>query len=654
MKKFFLLGAIALLGLASACVEQISTDNPNYNPERGEVKTTFVFNIATSAATKATADEVQATADNKFRGMEGMVLYMSKGYGTAYLPAPYQYNLGDLTPIYEDKNYTVANADGNTLGADDSRRVYKMNIPIGVDNMVFYAKAKAKEGSNNKTTYSVSPNKDQTNFKLEAIKADADFTTGTPKAIIDILNSFSSLINEWSTTDDVTLATAFKNYFTTNETLRQASGPAVLRTMQDLYNLVKAAQAPADGEQATLAYKIKSAILEKFNADNDGVLTYKTADLLKFPFEDLGLPVGVAQVKCDWSEATSDAPSVPTEFKWINPSNTIENELNDQGAVIANNAIDFKNIMFPAEICYWADSQIRVSNTEGVEEAEDYYPNGVANWDSWTGATGNWLDWATNKAVTKDTRAVALKSNVLYGTALAKFIVKMGESGHSEGNTIFLDNRKALVPALSDQKVTIDGTNSYFKVTGILIGGQPKQVAWNFLPASIDNNKTGVIYDHVFDYNGALDASKAYYVPVFDNYSTATTQDVVYFALELENNTGKDFYGKDNVIYDGGKFYLTGKLQLPSNTSIAALGALADKGYRLPPVTTEPDQNGKWMAVTPRIFIQDFVTEITATLGPNALKHAYATIPDLRPINMYFGLSVDLSWKAGAALSVEL
>jgi hypothetical protein len=657
MKKFFFfLSTIALLGLASACVEQISSDNPNYNPERGEVKTTFVFNIATSAATKATADEVQATADNSFRGMEGMVLYMSKGYTSEdYLPAPYQYNLGDLTPtgtitgpIYGDDNYNVASA----IDASDSRRVYKMNMPVGVDNMVFYAKAKAKEGSNNKTTYQVTPKKSTTFFELEAIQANADFSSGSAATILGILNSFSSLISEWSTTDDVTLATAFKNYFTTNETLRQASGPAVLRTMQDLYKIVKS----ADETGTTLAGKIKAAILGNFDATDAGVLSYKTDALKKFPFEDLGLPVGVAQVKCSWTEASSTDPSVPDKFAWINPSNTIADDNSNSDQVVVN-AIDVKNIMYPAEICYWADSPIRVSNTEGVEDDENYYPNGVANWDNdnmWKvttqgGATGNWLDWATYKAVTKDTRAVALKNNVLYGTALAKFIVKMGESGHSEGNNIFLDNRKALVPALSDNKITIDGTNSYFTVTGILIGGQPKRVAWNFLPASVENNKTGVIYDHVFDYTGKLDASKAYYVPVFDNYSSGGTQDVVYFALELENHTGMDFYGKDNVIYDGGKFYLTGKLQLPSGTTISALSDMATKGYRIPPLA-----NDNTMAVTPRIFIQDFVTEITATLGPNALKHAYATIPDLRPIEMYFGLSVDLSWKAGAPLSVEL
>ena len=650
MKKFFFfLSTIALLGLASACVEQISSDNPNYNPEKGEVKTNFIINVATTAQTKATAAEVQTTTNNSFRGMDAMTLYMKKGYGQIYLDSP-QYNLGEFSPIYEEENLTVAGA----ISSANSRRVYKMNIPTGVDNMVFYAKAKADENANNKTTYQVTPTKKTTFFKLEPIKANADFTTGSPATILEILNSFSSLITEWSGTDDVTLATAFKNYFTTSETLRQASGPAVLRTMQDLYKIVKS----ANEEGTTLAGKIKAAILVNFDADDNGVLTYQKDALLKFPFEDLGLPVGVAQVKCDWSTAT---PSVPTTFRWVNPSNTIA----DYTDPVANNAIDFKNIMFPAELCYWADSPIRVSNMEGVEEDENFYPKGddnTANWAKWDD-DNSWLakyGWDAGKTtVDRDTRAVALKNNILYGTALAKFIVQMGESNHPKGNTIFLDNRQQLVPALSDQEITIDGTNGYFTVTGILIGGQPKVVGWNFVADANDTNKptvsegetypdrTGVIYDHNFDYNGKIDASKSYYVPVFDNYVSGT-QEVVYFALELENHAD-DFYGKDNIIYKEGKFYLTGKLQLPANSSITDLNTLATKGYRIPPVTDAGS-----MTVTPRIFVQDFVTQITATLGPNVLKNAYATIPDLRSIEMYFGLSVDLSWKAGASLSVEL
>ena len=136
---------------------------------------------------------------------------------------------------------------------------------------------------------------------------------------------------------------------------------------------------------------------------------------------------------------------------------------------------------------------------------------------------------------------------------------------------------------------------------------------------------------------------------LLDNYNP-DQKDVVYFALELENHAG-DFYGKDNVIYDGGKFYLAGKLDLTEATTQPALAGLAN--YRIPPVTGT-GVAAKTNTNATRIFIQDFKTTIAVSLGTNALKNAYATIPDLRKIDMYLGLSVDLSWKTGAALSVEL
>lgn len=645
MKKiFFFLSAFALLGL-TACVEQMPV-NPNYNAERGEVKTNFIINVATEAQTKAAAADVQA--GTAFRGMEQIKLFVTKGYGTDYLAAPYQFDLGTLTPIYGEDNLTEASA----IDASNSRRVYKMTLPTGVDNMMFYAKAKAGREDYNKTTYTVTADKTTTNFKLEAIAADADFTKGSAKTILEILNAFSDIIPEWqatddpaSTTADVTLGNAFKNYFTTGETLRQGSGKAVLRTMQDLYNIVAPRSAaatnntPADPCQAVCA-NIKGVIEEYFEADgpdDDGkyTLAYQDdyADLLDFPEEELGLPAGSAQVKNEWTN------KVPGEFEWVNPANVME-----------ANTVAYANIMFPPELCYWANSPIRISNMEGVAADQNYYPVGgdatTPNWVKWND-DNSWLakyGWdATKTAVDKETRAVAMKNNVLYGNAVTKVTVKTSAEK-------LADNRKALVPHVSDQEITVAGK---FKVKGILIGGQPKQVEWNFVAAS-QADRTGVVYDNVTGTPAvSTTASAPFYVTVFDNYNPDNDNpDVVYFAIELENNAG-DFYGKDNIIYDGGTFYIAGKMELTADQKTALstgdLKTLADKGYRIPPV----DNTGK-MTATPRVFIQDFMTNLNITLGPNALKNAYATIPDLRPIEMYFGLSVDLSWKAGATFDVEL
>ncbi len=74
MKKiFFVLSAVALLGLAS-CVDKIDDSklNPTFDPDANTVKTAFTFNVATEAKTKSTRDIVQD--GQSFRGMTDMTL----------------------------------------------------------------------------------------------------------------------------------------------------------------------------------------------------------------------------------------------------------------------------------------------------------------------------------------------------------------------------------------------------------------------------------------------------------------------------------------------------------------------------------------------------------------------------------------------------
>lgn len=667
MKKFFLLGAIALLGLASACVEQMPA-NPNYDAEKSEVKTNFVINIANTAQTKATAADVQIGSD--FRGMEGIRLFMSKaGHAGAY-ETGYVYDLGtmtnDMVKYESEKNLTESGA----IDENNSRRVYNMAMPIGVNEMVFYAKAPTaaesstgtstaptKKLSKNQITYpfkaSTSTSGDpranaDIKFSLVPVTANSfDITTdASAVALLNILNGVAN-VDGWKNTEDVTLATAYSNYITTQkvvgtqtvyETLRQGSADAVKRTMEDLYNIV-------EKRTDAVSTAIKAAILGENNANftatastttSPAKLAYaaNSAIVTNFP-ENLGLPVGAAQVQC---AVTADAVT----FSYVSPtSNTI--------AVTGYDGLNYRNLMNPAELCYWASSPIRVSTFEGVPENEPYYPKNWSVWDAdanWLGTYG-WLQWSTtaNNAITKDTRAVALKNNVLYGNALAEFnVAKM--------KTSYKDNRNKLVPNLVDQDITFDGSEKYFKITGILIGGQPKTVDWNFVAVEGTPDRTGVVYDNTFNATittGTSGNIDPLYVILLDNYNP-DQKDVVYFALELENHAG-DFYGKDNVIYDGGKFYLAGKLDLTEATTQPALAGLAN--YRIPPVTGT-GVAAKTNTNATRIFIQDFKTTIAVSLGTNALKNAYATIPDLRKIDMYLGLSVDLSWKAGAALSVEL
>ena len=96
--------------------------------------------------------------------------------------------------------------------------------------------------------------------------------------------------------------------------------------------------------------------------------------------------------------------------------------------------------------------------------------------------------------------------------------------------------------------------------------------------------------------------------------------------LATYKNTGQDFYGKDGIVPNGGKFYLVGQLNPTSKT--------------LTNVTNVS------------VFLKDYTT--TATVKISSLQNAYNTIPDLRANEMELGLSVDLEWTTGVSYDVEI
>ena len=104
------------------------------------------------------------------------------------------------------------------------------------------------------------------------------------------------------------------------------------------------------------------------------------------------------------------------------------------------------------------------------------------------------------------------------------------------------------------------------------------------------------------------------------------SQDKVNIAIELVNNTGKNFEGADGIIYAGSKFYLVAPLN-PNGTSV-----------------TNDDNKS--------VFMKDYKT--TATLTISSLKNAYNGIPDLRSTSLQFGLAVNLEWQTGLSFDVSI
>lgn len=329
-----------------------------------------------------------------------------------------------------------------------------------------------------------------------------------------------------------------------------------------------------------------------------------------------------------------------------------------------------KSYFYPAELLYFGNSPIR---TSGADLQRNDYPQGSGtadnqwcNDDSWSNTT-----WTDNK-VTASTRSVAMKYNINYGVAVMQTKVKIkGDDGYIYDNNHNVQVEKLGEAAGNEKDNKLAVEDDMFVLTGIIIGGQPEAIGWDHLPAKVqigtdsenDNApimgyKYGFLYDKAIPEGGigvpASGTSAPNYTLVYDNFHAAsqtngiytpeTHQDKVSVALEFRNDSGKDIYGNHNLIRNGGYFYLIGLLD-PEATGLAAItwpNESVNTTHIVPPYTAE----GKSQKVT-RVFIQDFMTTATFTIGPKSLHYAYLTVPDLRSASMTLGLSVDLKWATG-------
>jgi hypothetical protein len=628
MKKLFffgMMGAMALTFAACSSEDEVAV-NPTY--DGNAVKTDFAFNITKAAQTRMDATITQE-AGNTFRGMQDMyLLAFSAGKTTA--------DAITGTSV-ATTNYPLGTLANTEITTDHSKKIYALTIPVGTDNFLFYGKAlRASETLAQRGNVSTTLTKDTKNaadvkFNLEKI---AETLGDDATKIADYLTAVAGATG-WAGT--VTTAQTDGNYkalaqlytnFTTVKTGESRAGSAegVVRTILDLYKSAKAINGNSSVEGVkTIAGAIVTAINTAVNGvkvtvtdtatDPANWTAVATGFEATFP-ANLGLPMGSAMLTC-----TSGTFAYADPYYAAGGTTTTPLEA----------TVSIANIDYPSELIYFDNSPLLASN---VYKVDANFPATVALWDQEVGGTGFDSDWTKNAKVAATTRAVAMQNNVNYGVALLESTVKLQE------NTL-LDNQIALVPGAEvDQQ--IDGTK--FKVTGILIGGQPAQVGWDMTDPT--SSFANVIYDSEITFKAtALQTTESAknWTVVFDNYTSDTNgQKDVLVALQILNGD-KDFYGKYNVIPAGSTFYLVGKLALPTDAWTPA--DRKNGGNNVYRVTKEDVK---------RVFIQDYKTVANFTLTSDALKEAYSTIPDLMSTQTIFGLSVDLKWETGLTFDVEI
>lgn len=591
LNKNFAYGAAALLfgavGMASCSSDEElgASVNPTYDGK--SVKTQFAINIpASGKQTRMSGDNTQQTTGS-FLGMQNIKLLPLTAPAADGSALVQVISLGD-----------IAKNDGLT----DQHKIYTdVNIPVGTTNFLFYGEALGTQTTSTtaafaqgvlQNTITTSASTNDINFKLLPVTTNkGEFSTAASKeAVLAAVNAVAEAENNsWKdyagkTENADKVLTKLYNQFTK---CSAGSSASVKLLLADLKNQISDLAGGTGSEENTIAAAIKTAIEAAIGTDGlGGTLAGNT-----FP-QDFNLPDGAAQLS--WSNGVAS---------WV--SDAIVG-----GETSMPVSLDLAKVCYPASLSYFVSTGLKASTSSNPT-----WPS----YDSWS--KGTWGGEWTDDEVSATTQSIALTSPIQYGVALLQTSVKC-KNPTLEDNAIEKGDEK------HNRIITVPATTG-FPVTGILVGGQPDAMKWNFKPAS-DVDRSMTVYDNaVSGVNAGYNISATTnYTLVLENTKTSGEADEVNVAIELTNTSGGDFYGVDGIIKAGATFYLVGQLDLTK------LGT------------------GNNDAERTSVFEQDYTTVATFTIS--SLKNAYNCIPDLRASKLQLGLAVDLEWKNGVIFDVNI
>ena len=603
--KFFSFASAVLLASAAGMT---SCSSDSIEPTGGSgvagqvVKTQFYLNIPYAGndeggnarvSTRMTANNTQK--NNNFLGLVEMEMFAFEGEpGTKTNTSTRTIRIGD---------------NKGTKDNDAKRRLYSdIAIPVGTTHMVLYTRASKKSNVlTNKSNFEAGsltnpyanftdeakPKLSDFKFNLETIHSANDFAN-KGNHILSKLNAIAQTevtdgeaTIKWSNINDATSygteeeRNILQKLYTNFVSLSAGSENSVKRAIDDL-------KAAVETQKLTNCKTLTDAIKDKCTTNDLNTTT-------GFP-RDNNLPDGAAVL--EFKEATR----------------TFAYEEGITVVTTGSNLVDYTKITYPSELAYFVSSPVRTSSTKDkLTDLPDY--------KAWLGNTADWGQYGD--VVKSNTTLVVLKEPVQYGVACLESKIKCKYAKLE-------DNAKVILNSTAENN-TLTVPEEGIKVTGILIGGQPQGVEWNFEPAS------SATFDHTIydkDISGIV-AQTSYsnpnYTLVLDNNNSSTTdptQSKVNVTVELENNMG-DFYGKDGLIPNGSRFYLVGQLNPNASTASKPSGETID-----------------------RVFVKDHTTVANFTI--TNLKNAYNHIPDLRTSKINVGLAVDLSWQDGITFDVDL
>lgn len=609
---FFIgMGAMALatpLFLSSCSSSDDIADNTG-NTTGEAVKTSFTLSVGlpggsssnAKPSTRMTDATAQAQETPSFRGMDNMTL----------IP----FNTGAAITTSDSRagstNINLPNTTANTLLTNQitstgNAHVYTdVSVPVGVKSFLFYGKAidatagtdaseaadmfkygsltKAGLSAGAPSGISFTPKQIYESGAVDG-KASALATYLTTIAGSSYENTADSKTYKWSEVapdaqgQGSALQTLYKNF----TSLTAGSSASVQDAVQELYTSLNSL---LQGNQTAVNNGIINKIIENIKTGatvgTDGKLSLNS-DYIGFP-ANINLPDGAVTVKC-----TNGTFAAQTSATY---------------ATSGTQVAALSDYVYPANLWYRANTLIKTSD----KVLTDKYKDGTA-WDAIL------QNYDGDGVVRNSTASIALKDQIQYAVGRLKMTVKVANGTLYDGNG-----------------ETVNVPTGGFPVSAVLIGDQRK-VDFQFAPAN-KTDKQYTIYDkELTGINATTGGSTANNTLVLET----PADENVNVLLELTNNTGKRFKGKNGYIPAGAKFYLLGTLTPNKGTNYDA---------------TKLNQ----------VFKQDYVTTANFTIVTNdgdghdkGLGAAYNVIPDLRTPALSIGLSVDLTWQTGLTFDVDM
>lgn len=593
--------ATALLALLAivGCTSDSDIATPESTPTDGKVAVELALCVSPSqqATTRQSPDVVQNGQDlSSYRGIQDLLLIPFATQGEIQgTDEPLSGTIGaferqgkDASNQYTTTNYLTSNVD----------------LLIGTASFLAYAKANPLSGDTEADT----PDYKFKYGKLVPSKAFTEKTFTTPAAIsFQLENIYQKTAADekatalatymtdiakasgWRTSTHSTLQGLYKE-FRGGEDFKTLAGSCanVQAMLTKLYRDLVADNWVSD-DKAVVVNAIKTEIEKKATIDESAKTVTLNSSFENYP-DNINLPDGSAAMK--WNSVQK--PKAGGE------EGEMEEDIENSRFVALTssaNGLDMNDqsrYAYPADLYYFANSQIRTSETSQASHySEVGGTNGTAGTeDNWNHVLSSYS--TTNTVVASTTRSVALTDMLNYGVSCLELKILSDDISDVNGNY--------LVDQASSKVYLKNSTTDVFPLTGVFVGGQ-FPVKFNFEPddgtTEEDTQNERIIYDQLVSPGIVLTTTES--TPNYTLILQSKINKPVNIVLEFENNSGQPFKGYEGgVIYPGTHFYLSGKV--------------------IPKLSGDDKEQ--------RVFKRDHITKLMVKV--KSLANAYNVIPDLK------------------------